>query len=73
MIEEIVTPLVNVVLRAMGWIFFEVLVQFIIAWPGKILCRLFGKNVDIDSGSALVVGIIFWIGFFAVVYTMLRQ
>lgn len=39
----------------------EVLGEIVIRWPGKQLCRLFRRNVELDSPWALWVGLLFWL------------
>lgn len=60
-IGDIAGELLVGILRAIGNIFFEVMLEILIRGPGYLICRIFKKNIDPDGGWIVVVGFSFWI------------
>jgi len=59
-IEDITGHALSGLLRLLGYLVTDVFVEFIIKGPGYLLCRLFKREVDLDSGWVVFVGVIFW-------------
>lgn len=39
----------------------EFIGEVVIRWPGKQLCRLFRRDIELDSSWALWAGLLFWL------------
>jgi hypothetical protein len=59
-IEEVIGGLLGPIFRFLGWIFFEVIVEYLIKGLGVLVSRPF-KRVHIESGTATIMGILSWI------------
>ena len=58
------------VLRVIGNIVLEVVLEILIRGPGYLICRIFRNDINPDGGWVIVVGVAFWIlvaasGFYA--------
>ena len=58
---EIAGELLGGVLRFVGSLLVEVLLEILIRGPGYWLCRLLKKDVSPDGVAVVLVGILFWI------------
>lgn len=69
-IGDIAGELFSGLLRFIGSIIVDVILEMAIRGPGYLISRRFKKNIDPDGGWVVVVGILFWIiigaiGYFA--------
>ena len=60
-IGDIAGELLGGVLRAIGSIFVEVILEIAIRGPGYLISRMFRNDIDPDGGWVVVVGLVFWI------------
>lgn len=60
-VEELAAGLLSAVLRVIGAILSDVVLEIIIRGPGYLICRAFDKNIDADSVLVVVIGFAFWI------------
>jgi hypothetical protein len=49
------------VLRVIGNIVLEVVLEFLIRGPGYLICRTFKKDINPEAGWVIVAGLAFWI------------
>jgi hypothetical protein len=49
------------VLRAIGNIVLEVVLEILIRGPGYLICRIFKKDINPEGGWVIVAGLAFWI------------
>lgn len=59
-IDEVGASVFSAIFRFIGWLFFEVIIEILIKGLGYLLCRPF-KRVDIDSSTAVIVGVVAWV------------
>ena len=60
-VGEIASELFGGVLRFVGNIFLEVVLEFLIRGPGYLLCKIFKKNINPEGAPVVFVGIAFWV------------
>lgn len=48
------------VMRALGSLLLELVLEILIRGPGYLVCRIFRKDVDPDSGGVLLTGLALW-------------
>lgn len=72
-IGDIAGELLGWVLRAIGSIIVDVVLEIAIRVPGYLICRRFKRDLDPDGGWIVIVGVMFWvilgfIGYFSYSY-----
>ena len=58
---EGVADLTEVVVRFIGRLFTEVLIEFLCKGMGYLICRKFNEDIDTDGFIVLIVGLLFWV------------
>ncbi len=58
---EGVADLTEVVVRFIGRLFTEVLIEFLCKGMGYLICRKFNEDIDPDGFIVLIVGLLFWV------------
>jgi len=58
---DIAGGLIGGALRLIAQFFLEIILEIVIRGPGYLICRLFRKGIDPDSGWVAVAGIVFWV------------
>ena len=58
---EGVADLTEVVVRFIGRLFTEVLIEFLCKGMGYLICRKFNEDIDPDGFMVLIVGLSFWV------------
>lgn len=61
MLDEVGKEVLGGLFRFLGRMLLEVVLEAILRGPGYLLCRLFRKDVDPESGLVVVVGLSFWL------------
>lgn len=72
-VEELAAGLLSAVLRVIGAIFVDVVLEIVIRGPGYLICRAFNKNIDADGALVMGVGLAFWIVLAIAGYTVYSQ
>jgi hypothetical protein len=60
-IGDIAGELFGGVLRAIGSILIDVVLEIAIRGPGYLIGRRFKKNIDPDCGWVVAMGVMFWV------------
>lgn len=58
---DIVGAVLEPLLRFVGQVLLEGLLEWLIRWPGYLLCRLFKRDVDLNGGLVASIGVAFWV------------
>ena len=58
---EGVADLTEVVVRFIGRLFTEVLIEFLCKGMGNLICRKFNEDIDPDGFIVLIDGLLFWV------------
>jgi hypothetical protein len=58
---EIAAEVLGGVVRFIGGLIVDVVLEIAIRGPGYLICRLFKKNIDAESNWVVVTGIVFWL------------
>lgn len=58
---DIAGELAGGILRSIGSIIAEIVLEIAIRGQGYLICRQFNRNTDPDGGWVVAVGIIFWV------------
>lgn len=61
MAGELIGEALGSVLRFLGRLLTEVVVEFLIRGTGYLLCRLFRRNPDLEDPVVLFIGMAFWV------------
>lgn len=72
-IGDVAGELLGGMLRAIGSIIVEFVLEIVIRGPGYLICRMAKRDIDPDGGWVVVVGLAFWgvigvFGYFAYSY-----
>lgn len=60
-IGDVAVELLGGVLRAIGSIIVEVILEIAIRGPGYLFCRMVKRDIEPDGGWVVVVGLAFWV------------
>lgn len=60
-IGEAVGELLGGVLRVIGNIVVDLLLEVVIRTPGYFICHFFHKEIELESGWVVAVGVAFWV------------
>ena len=69
LLGECVVGAVRIVVGALAEIGGELLIR----GPGYLVCRLFSRNVDFESGTVVISGLLFWVVIGTVAYAITRH
>ena len=61
-IPEIAGELISPVLRFLGYVLIDLILEVLVRGAGRIICRPFARSLDADGGVVLLIGVLFWIG-----------
>lgn len=61
MAGELIGEALGSVLRFLGRLLMEVVVEFLIRGTGYLLCRLFRRSPDLEDPVVLFIGMAFWV------------
>jgi hypothetical protein len=59
-IGEIATELLGGAVRVAAHIAIELVLEILIRGPGYSICRIFRKDIDLESGWVVLAGLMFW-------------
>lgn len=60
-IEEAASTLLGGLLRLLGTVLGEIVLELMIRGPGYLLCRQIKKDISVDSGTVLLAGVAIWV------------
>mgnify|MGYP005665281803 CR=1 FL=1 len=63
-IAEIAGELISPILRILGYILIDLIIEVLVRGVGRIICRPFSRSLDADGGLVMLAGVMFWIAVF---------
>lgn len=58
---DIAGEVLSGILRFLGEIFLQVIVEILIRGPGYLICRVFDRRIDSEGIWVFLAGILFWV------------
>jgi hypothetical protein len=65
---DIAGEVLGVILRFLGELFLQIVVELVVKGPGHLICRQFRRDANPDGGLVIFVGLLFWVVVAGAVY-----